>query len=531
MLAKLLSARPAEQKRLFHVMSRLRKDEKSKQLLKGLGMSLQKGNLSHQEESEEDYSKTKGDDLLSEEGSQKLSSQALTEKKNHLNKLMDAYDSISHMSVDDLAIQKNLDEGKQFSFPSEHYLDRKKIIRNLPDEIDIFNTPMKIIKKTYADLSKLDQDKSVHLKYYKRYLKKYDDPINHLIQEFNGITAKFKLLRRREIDNLSLAPGAFLYNENLLNNPYNVIGFDRSISGLPLRNGKNKLTDATYPKEFIEDLQMFRKKLPVHKRDLDFIEYEENSVNVNPSRIKNNRTSKEKEMDKVLDSLYEQLDFPKSTILVDAVDNYKTLNLNPDALIRVENEILYFKKSLQQEIESYMKANGNKLLMFRFQDLKTNQFRLCEAKLPSNINSSLVIVNYSLKEFNMIPYFASLMSTRHHKTLLKRHLFKTFMFNLEDQVDTLFRIKYYEERLMNKFMKKLTRNIEQTIRFKLIRLFQPIIKDSEFRLYDAFLFKPNTKNAFKRIYWLNNSTRRSNNLNRKSNLIVNWTDLSYLSER
>ena len=53
--------------------------------------------------------------------------------------VQEAYETVAYMSVDDLEIQRNLDQGKQFSFPSEHYLDRKKIIRSLPDEVDLFD--------------------------------------------------------------------------------------------------------------------------------------------------------------------------------------------------------------------------------------------------------------------------------------------------------------------------------------------------------------------------------------------------------
>ncbi|CUM68355.1 uncharacterized protein PRCAT00006077001 [Priceomyces carsonii] len=520
------------EKRFFSSGFVLGKDEKSKQLLEKLGMSLQKGNIKSKDSDEQEETHShlaaKADVDEKNEITNTKKPESFDERKEMLNQVKDCFNSISHMTVNDIMIQKNLDEGMQFSFPSEHYLDRKKLIDSLPDEIDIFNTPLSVIERTYNDLAKLDNDKSVHLKYYKRYLQNYNDPINNLIQEFNGISEKFMLLRRREIDSLSLATGAYLYKENMFGNPYNVIGFDRSISGLPLRTGKHKLTDKCYPQEFIEDLQMFRTKIPVHKRDLDFIEYEENSVNIDPSRIENSK-EKPRDFQSTLNSIYQELEVPKNSILVDSLADYKMLTFKSDIVIRIENEILFMKRSLQQEIELFMKSNGNRLLLFNHQDLKHSQFRLCETKHPENVNSSLIIVNYNLKPFNIIPNYSILLTSRSQRKKLENHLFKIFLINMEDQIDTLFRIKYYDEKDMKKFMKSVSRNIRRTISFKLLKFFTPF-KDEEYRNYDAFIYKPQLGLAFKRLYRLR-SWKISTQSERRKPLNMNLGNFEDISER
>ncbi|KAG2734042.1 hypothetical protein G9P44_003567 [Scheffersomyces stipitis] len=599
------------QVRAFSNTRQLCKDEKSKQLLKNLGLSLQKGNIKSEETDREPSSEdpiptstasasatttaqnsvatqqnaassttttsttasspssssstvasqvtaTPSEPLIPPVHSSKddiLPPYYASEQQENLNKLNDLYDTISHMTVDDLRIQQNLDQGRQlFSFNSQHCLNRKEIIRNLPDELDLFNPEeLRKIESIYDKLGKLDGDKTVQFKYFKRYLRKYDDPITVLIQQFNGISKKFKLLRRKEIDNLSLAPGAYLYNENLFNLPYNVVGFDRSISGLPLRNGKHRLVDRCYPQEFVEDLQMYRTKIPIHKRDLDFIEMDENSTNVDPSKIlksnqlankelsgniNGNELSKPDQINNYLNSIYHQLEVPKNSILIDSVDNYNSLDLHNDVVIRIENEVLLMKKTLQHEIESHMKSSLNsRFLMYSNQELKHNQFKLCETHSTNSVNSSsLLIINYHLKEFSMIPNYSIILNSIRQQNKLRNHLYKIFLINLEDQIDTLFRIKYYNDRDMNKFMKRIVQNIGNVIKFKLLKLFKPLYVKGD---YDAVIYNPylNKSNCFKRVYWLNSSARRFDveiknrkTILRKGGLMLKWKKFDNLIE-
>lgn len=433
---------------------------------------------------------------------------ALKKKKNVLAQephVQEAYETVAYMSVDDLEIQRNLDQGKQFSFPSEHYLDRKKIIRSLPDEVDLFDLSSVNLEQIYKDLRRLDEDKSVQLKYYKKYLRNFDDPINNLIQEFNGINSKFKSLRREEISSLSLSPSSFFHKENLFNQPYNVVGFDRSISGLPLRSGKSKLTDVCYPKEFVEDLQMYRKKIPIHKRDLNFLEYEKDSVNIDPKYLNKRHIQNEQDdnFNKFLDIIYEN-EVPEYTIHYENVSQYNLLPaISQELSDDFENEIFQLRSFLQGQIKSHINKSGSKIVMFANQEIKTNQFRLCEVLKPNNLNaSSLLVINYNLKEFNVFPNYAALLNSKRQVKNLSNHLFKLFLINLEDQIETLIRIKYHDSKDMKNFMKHLKSTIKSTIKNKLIG---PCISNVRHHLpythIDALIHDVSSTSSFKRIYW------------------------------
>lgn len=464
-------------------------------------------------------------------------------KKRHTvpanSQVQEAYETVAYMSVDDLEIQRNLDQGKQFSFPSEHYLDRKKIIRSLPDEVDLFDLSGINLEKIYKDLRRLDEDKSVQLKYYKKYLRNYDDLINNLIQEFNGINSKFKSLRREEITNLSLAPSAFYYKENLFNQPYNVIGFDRSISGLPLRTGKNRLTDVCYPKEFVEDLQMHRKKIPMHKRDLNFLEEEKDSVNIDPRYLNKRpiRNEYDDNFNKFLDIIYEN-EVPEFTIHYENVNQYNILpNISQDLYDDFENEIFQLRSFLQGQIKSHITKSGSKILLFGNQEIKTNQFKLCEVIKPNHLNtSSLLVINYNVKLFNVFPNYSALLNSRRQMKNLSNHLFKLFLINLEDQIDTLIRMKYHDSKDMKNFMKHLKSTIKSTIKNKLIpSCISNINQRQPYSHIEAFIHEVSPNSPFKRIYWkdyslYNSVSPRSKNYNNhKHSFIVNKMNLeSYI---
>ncbi|KAK6200036.1 uncharacterized protein RJT21DRAFT_120936 [Scheffersomyces amazonensis] len=595
--------------RCFSQTSLLLKDEKSKQVLKSLGLSLQKGNLKPSEESSESEANAQ-DHEQQKEAIEQSSASSSSQQQNHTETVSQtttseassplttttassptstttsttttttnttnidplptnsndetnehsvsrtpslfnssktepyndtnnsaedlmnqAYDTISHMSADDVIIQVNFDGGRSlFSFDSEHYLNRKEIIRSLPEEIDLFNPEdMKRIDEIYDKLHALDTDKTVQAKYYKRYLRKYNDPIVNLLQEFNGISKKFKLLRRKEIDSLHLSPGAYVYHENLFKSPYNVVGFDRSISGLPLRSGKHELTERCYPQEFIEDLQMYRDKVPIQKRDLDFIELDDESTNIDPkTTTKFNQNKHTNQDDKSFKSKAEKIDqlldgftdtFDKPFILIPKVDNYETLDLRNDITKRVESEILLLKKTLQIEIENFFKSNLNSRLFLGNQPLKSNQFRLCDADSHrSKNNSQLYIINYSFKDFPMIPNYSIVLNSRKQRNQLRNHLYKLFLINLEDQIDTLFKIKYLDESAMKKFMDKMLNTIGNIICIRLLKLFKPI--SPVFDDHNALIYSPYLNNSlsFKRLYFLDDRRKplkiKSNRNNR-----------------
>lgn len=501
-------------RRLLHTTQTLSKaKDANKQALRNLGLALQK-------------------DITKDHEQSQIEEQNHQDFKKTYKKLQSYYDSISHMPTEDLLIQQNFDEGKQFkSFPSEHYLDRKDLIRNLPDEIDIFKTPLSKIEKIYKDLGKLDEDRSVQLKYYKRYLRNYSDPIVRIIQEFNGINDKFKLLRRNEIDKLYLSTNSSLFKDNLFGLPYNVIGFDRSISGFPLRLGRDKPTDISYPPEFIQDLQQCSPNIKIHKKDLDFIEYNKDSISIDPNDLLSPNNLK---YSKVMNLIYNELDVPKKFLLVDDVNDYKVLKfkfLNKYNSI-VETEINTLKSSLQKEIELILSSNNeaNNLLLFNHQFFKTNSFKLCDFLKDDDKNTkrnaNMLIISYNVKEFNLIPYNYLLDKSRRSKRHFYNHLFKLFLINLQDQIETLNRIKYSKRKEV--FRKNLNTKISNIIKYKLFDLLDRVNHLKVLNAADAICFKPFTTRNYKRLY---NYNKVRASTHRRSGTQFNLTDLEDILHR
>ena len=452
--------------------------------------------------------------------------------------VQDAYDSIAYMSVDDLAIQNNLDEGRQFSFPSEHCLDRKKIVKELPVELDLFKLENVDLKKIYENLEKLDTDKSVQLKYLKRYVKNYDDLMTNILQEFNGINSKFKMLRRNEASSLPLSPFSFYRNENLFKHSYNVVGFDKSISGLPLYSEKNRCPDESYPKEFIEDLQMFRNKIPIFKRDINFLEYEDNSVNVDPKFLsKGARNQFETNVNKILDIIYEN-EVPEFALKCENIDEYNfILIMNRKLLESLEGEILHLRELLEKEIKFLLTKNGDRLLLLANQEIKTNQFRLCEVTKPDQIMpGQVVILNHNLKQFNIFPNYSYILNSRRQYKRLFNHFFKLFLINLEDQIDMLIRLKYSKSNEMDAFINHLKSIIETTLNNKFMIPCLVFAKSLAYQnrltsRCDALFHRTAKSSLFTRIYWLNykkypSTSRALPSHNRRGCIRINHKDFS-----
>lgn len=436
-----------------------------------------------------------------------LSAQLLKSKKDgglSIDKVSEVYETIAYMSEEDIEMQKNFDQGRQFFFPSEHYLDRKKILRSIPNEINLLDLSSVDVDRIYGDLAKLDSDKSVQMKYYKKYLLDYSDPLNIMIQEFNGIDAKFKALRRNEISSLPLSPGAFYHKENLFKHVYNVVGFDKSISGLPLYSGKGKTKEELYPREFIEDLEMFRKNITVHKRDLNFMVMEKSSVNVDPRYLHKKSLNKgEENLNKFLDVIYKN-EVPDHTIQYEDIDNYNLLPIsNHEIYDAFENEVATLRNFLQKDIKFEVSQSGSNLLLIPNNDIKSNIYRLCELMKPSADTRStpMIIIKYNLKDFNAFPNYTQLLNSRKRLRSLKRHLFKLFMINLESQLDTLIRIKYRKPEEMTGFIKNFKSVVNSTIENKILVLCKDWARPVQALNFDAFIHENDKRKPFKRIYF------------------------------
>lgn len=418
--------------------------------------------------------------------------------------LQQSYESVAYMSADDISIQSGFDEKGPFSsFPSAHFVDRRAIIRNLPDEIDAFSALNSELKNIYGQLQSLDSDRAVQLKYYKRYLKNYSDPVARLLQQFNKIDEKFKRLRRYEDDKLLLDPGAFYYNMNLCNVPYNVIGFDRSVSGMPLQLAKNRPKKA-FPQEFVQDLVLQGPRIRLHKRDLNF--KDESTHTVDPAILHRHRSD---DLARHLETVREKMKLPRNLLVVPDVGRYRVLDIG---LLYLANEteirILALKRQLQDEIVDHMVNGGPRELISRPLNLLNNHFLLCEDVVRSDrFNLSLVFFKYAVKPFNLIPIYGLFLSTRRQERYLHNHLVKIALLNVEEQVDRLCCIKHRTAPEMRRFMADVRSRINKIVRGLLKIALEDRLPKSE--ALDALIHTANEKSPFKRLYWTNQGLRRA----------------------
>ena len=189
----------------------------------------------------------------------------------------------------------------------------------------------------------------------------------------------------------------------------------------------------------------------------------------------------------------------------------------------VETEINSLKNSLQKEIELILNENdkSNNLILFSPQLFKTNQFKLCDfmtdeenkndtAKRatgsttnstakpkPPGGNGNYLIINYNIKEFNMIPYNCLVSNYIKSDSQLYKQLFKIFLINLWDQLETLIRLKYFNNKSV--FINNIHFKISNIIKYKLLKLFKSINLFSN-KVDTSISFKPFDHKNFKRVY-------------------------------
>lgn len=259
----------------FRTSQTLFKDDKK--ALVDLGLNLQKGNLK-KKKGDEDTDDTEAKKALlldTNQGTPQREETKLTALDLEVTldaSISEVNEKVSRMSLSDLQIAKNFNLGRGM-FAQDHgqSLDRRALIREIPDEIDLADKNQMIkLNDTYKKLTLLDTDRDVHNKYFRRYLGT-DDEFTVMQQDLNNIGAKFKLLRRgqQQLD-LSLDGVMFEPHVNNFNLPHNVVGVDCTLNGLPLY--KLSRGRAFLPQEFVRDLQPFETKVVVHKRDADFVE-------------------------------------------------------------------------------------------------------------------------------------------------------------------------------------------------------------------------------------------------------------------
>ncbi|KAI3403346.2 hypothetical protein KGF56_003934 [Candida oxycetoniae] len=473
-------------------------------------------------------------------------------------------ESLHQMSLEDLIFQIGLDgDGPFMSLENPHFVNSKKILCSIPDSLDLFNPKdMAKVDEIYAKLNKLDSNPQMHQKFLKRFFFDYNNDLILLSQHLRGISSKFKQLRRNETDKFKPESTIYELIHDKMKYAYNVVGFDRSCLGMPLRSN---METGVYPREFIQDLPHFDHKIHLKKTDFNFAE-KDACINVDPNKVtplkdlydyenrdfnrhdeynndddddEGSRRGKGGGVYSTLETktgvkythkathqyLSDNLGLPRQYIPIKNCYSYRRLKLNNHQITnRIEQEIRIMKKLLTDEIKATIESSNIVLMStnqtFHQDAIKSNQYILCEIKdkLPGTI--------FIWKSFSILPLYFILPLTKRRERTLITHLYKLFLINLEDYINILFKIKYDHTRDVTKFMKTLLKNIGHTIQFRLWRYFKinkrtisssaaaaaaisslnssislPLLK-SKYKQKQAVVYSPFTDSCFKRIYWI-----------------------------
>lgn len=449
----------------------------------------------------------------------------ITRTPPKIDQSSELYQRVVRMSPDDLAIQNNFNHDRGlFAQDYGHYLDRNALINLLPDEVDITDmAQMRKVRDIYTSLDKLDADRNVHQKYYRLFLDT-DDLMTLLSQEVNNIKGKFRLLRRggQELDlsfnNMYVDPSISPHNLR-----YNVIGYDSLWSGLPLDHKKKENTD--FPREFLADLQPFSTKVKLHKRDVDFMERDDESHHIVDTRDNGVPDDYRAEdafgdrMSSVSEVETQMRQRNIGLIFVDSVDDYRILELElernprgffPDVLM-VEVQLLQTR--LKNEIHEVMVGSkaADALYLMGDTGFRSSGFQLCNNQPNVFGHEGLDFrVEYPTKEFNEVPNYALVLNSLAQLNRLRAHLLRVFMVNIRDQIDILFRIKHRTDEAQRAYMSNLVADIDDIIRARLLPRFDTWDNKELYRNgkriyqrnYDALVFSPYKNGAFKRIYWV-----------------------------
>lgn len=407
----------------------------------------------------------------------------------NIDELEDTFETVAFMTKDDVAIQENFDQGNQFgSFASDHFLDRKALIRSLPDELDILNTPWEEIDRIYKLLKTLDEDRSVHL----RYVRKFGIDPNDLITRLrmgNNLEDMCKAGRRGE--RYEMPKGLERVFRRLYQ--YNVVGFDRSIVGVPMRSSRHgKWADldapGSFPVEMISDMRPFDTKVPVHKVDVNFLDDDQLKESILP---------------------YDPKPLPPEDLLrdvgkpifIDNIDNYRKVGHHLAAFLdKIEKETLSLKDLLYLEVARKMIPTGVDVLNVNAPKMRTSEYVIASKDHDATTNSGPT-TSYRFKNFDLIPIDGMVLATTKHHNHLYQHLFKVILINLDDHIDVLTRIKYTLADEAQAFMRKLYGKIHRMISMKLI----PMALEHRLKVppkYHAVLHKHMVSLNFLRLCWI-----------------------------
>lgn len=409
--------------------------------------------------------------------------------KENIDELEDCFEKVAFMTKDDIAIQENLDGGRQFGgFSSEHFFDRRELIRSLPDEVDVQNTPWDEIHRVYRLLERLDRDAAVHAKY----LKKFGIDDNDLITKLRmGHNLRDMCSSGRRGEKYEIAKGLERVFKKLYR--YNVVGFDRSLVGVPLRTGKHAMVpgrdnEQDVPAELIRDMRPFDTKVPVHKVDVNFLDEDQLKESISPFDAK----------PLPAEELLRDVGKP---IFFDSIDNYRKVDHpSVEVLDKIEKETLQLKDALYLEMARKMAPGGPDVVGFNSPKLKTNEWVIA-ARNHDATTVSGPTTSYQFRQFDLVPIYGMVLATVKHYNNLYKHLVRVMLINVDDHVDVLTRIKYQLAHEADAFTRKLCGKIHRIVADRLM----PVALQHRLRVpkqYHAVLHKHNLMGNFLRICWV-----------------------------
>lgn len=399
-----------------------------------------------------------------------------------LDELDDSFATVAYMDKNDIKIQENFDEGRQFgAYPLLHFFNRKAVIRSLPDEIDLLETPWEEVQRVYAELQKLDDDQAVHSKY----MKKYGIGHNDLIMRFRIGRNLYDLCKTgRRGEKYELPKALDRVFKNLYQ--YDVIGFDRSIVGVPLRAAKGA-ADA-FPPELIRDIKPFLTKVPVHKVDVNSMDDDLKRECITP---------------------YDPKPLPAEEVLrdvgkplfLDNIDDYQRFE-HPlaDLVSQLEKAVLQLRDQLYLEITQKTMHSGLGFVSFNSPRIKLSEYVLV-LKNHDSSTATGPMTSYRFKFFDLVPVHGLLLTSIKHHNCLYKHFFKVILINLDEHIDVLMRVKYKLPDEAQTFIRRLYGQINRVIKLKML----PMTHRHRMRVslqFDSVLYKPMTHTNFLRIYWL-----------------------------
>lgn len=443
--------------------------------------------------------------------------QAVPGKQNYMEDFVDFHgkeleDSslvLGYMSKNDIEIQHAFDQGRQFGSTALGLVMKRTVAaESLPDEIDLVETPWAEIERVYKTLAELDNDSGVHHKYKKRLL---IDTTSLIAVRRRKLNDMCRMARRDE------RPPPQLFDHSLgqaLDSVYlyNVVGFDCSLSGAPLMGAKSlfKNKSTPFPKELLADCRPFETKVPIHKKEVNFMEDDALEETIMPQ-------------DALPNSTEEILRMEGRPIMVDSVDGYNgPEHLSAALRSQLEERITRFQRLLAAEISQ----STISLFLRVGRELKRSEYVLV-AKVPFASKYTGPTFKFVLKHFDLVPFYGSLLTSIKHRRALTRHLTKVVLINIREQVDSLTRIKYKLPDDRKAFLAKTLRETKALVRSVLVPMAEH--EKSLPMLYDAIVHKP-TPGSFLRLYWLRKPHRGRRDYTKGVRRQARRLDIGYAGE-